>query len=147
MKNRIVLILALLSLVLVFCSCSRHNYTQININDYTTKDISFSTEHDTYYTDDKVITCSFTYTGTEPWVYLNESYNCFLVKESSGKLMKVEITGDPGSPWDAEYCKPGKTKLCRISLEQRYKLPLDAGTYRLAWNGFLSETFEIIERR
>ena len=128
------------------CGCgkaARHNYTHINIDSYTTKDIEFYTEYESYTTDDTQFKCFFTYNGNKDFVHLSDIANCFLIKKTNNEWYKLEVTGEVVDFFCSKDCLKGIQYTSTIRIGAYYDLPLETGLYRLVWDNYVSDAFKI----
>ena len=145
MKRTISVFLALLLCIILLGCKGKHHYTPIDIDSYITEDIDFYTENDTYAHDVQRIRCYFTYNGDEEHVYLSDPSSCYLIREQDGKWYKLEFKKTHVEILMSRGCKRGEECSSVIKLGFRYEFPLDAGTYRLLWDNYVSDTFKIEE--
>ncbi len=130
-------------MLITLSACSRNKLFDINYETYSSNELNFVTEKESYSSDDTVIRYSITNVSENESAIAGDR-NCFsLHKLVDGEWKQVAPKIDYGCTYEALILYPNQTETREIDLEKYYHLPLEKGTYRIAMESKVSKPFEI----
>ena len=139
-----VTIIFVVMLLLVLSSCAPNNKLfDINQEYLYSGNYKFLTEKESYSATDTVIRYSITNIGDNDLSIAGDDHCFTLQKLVDGEWKRVGTKEEHAWNSLALILPPDETETRQIELEKYFHLPLEKGTYRIAVEHLLSNTFEI----
>ncbi|MBQ8202830.1 MAG: hypothetical protein IJZ75_00930 [Clostridia bacterium] len=136
-------IVFVLMMLIILSACSKNKLFDINHETYSSDKLEFVTEKESYSSNDTVIRYSITNIGADENCIAGDD-NCFeLHKLVDGEWKRVGAKIDHSWTLEGLILYPNQTEVREIILEEFFHLPLEKGTYRIAVEDLVSNTFEI----
>ncbi|MBQ4119408.1 MAG: membrane lipoprotein lipid attachment site-containing protein [Clostridia bacterium] len=133
-------------ILLLLTSCAQNKNPLFDIEEdyyHSSTDLNITTEKENYSSNDTVIHYTITNVSDQENAIAGDSHCFTLQKLVDGKWQRVGTKEEHAWNSIALILPPNESSTRQIELEKYFHLPLEKGTYRIAVEHLLSNTFEI----